>query len=83
MTRSARRTRRSRRSSVFILIVSIFLLIMAAAYLAVGVYYKDRFFPGSYINGEDCSGMTVDEVEKRIVIVGADTMAQKKCIQLG
>ena len=37
---------------------------MAAAYLAVGVYYKDRFFPGSYINGEDCSGMTVDEVEK-------------------
>ena len=39
---------------------------MAAAYLAVGVYYKDRFFPGSYINGEDCSGMTVDEVEKRI-----------------
>ena len=66
MTRSARRTRRSRRSSVFILIVSIFLLIMAAAYLAVGVYYKDRFFPGSYINGEDCSGMTVDEVEKRI-----------------
>ena len=39
---------------------------MAAAYLAVGVYYKDRFFPGSYINGEDCYGMTVDEVEKRI-----------------
>lgn len=63
MTRSARHARRSR---IFILIVSIFLLIMAAAYLAVGVYYKDRFFPGSYINGEDCSGMTVDEVEKRI-----------------
>ena len=63
MTRSARHARRSR---IFILIVSIFLLIMAAAYLAVGVYYKDRFFPGAYINGEDCSGMTVDEVEKRI-----------------
>lgn len=42
---------------------------MAAAYLAVGVYYKDRFFPGSYINGEDCSGMTVDEVEKESPIL--------------
>ena len=50
----------------FILIVSMFLMLAAAAYLAVGVHYSDRFFPGSYVNGEDCSGMTVEEVEKKM-----------------
>ena len=38
----------------------------AAVYLAVSLYYSNRFFPGSYINGADCSGMTVEEVEKQI-----------------
>lgn len=39
---------------------------MAAVYLAVGVYYNDKFFPGTYINGQDRSGMTVEEVEEQI-----------------
>jgi len=48
----------------FILIVSMFVLTAAAVYLAVGMYYNTRFFPGSYINGVDCSGMTIEEVEE-------------------
>jgi hypothetical protein len=46
-----------------LLIAGMFFLLAAGAYLAVSLYYSERFFPGSYINGIDCSGMTVEEVE--------------------
>lgn len=39
-------------------------MMVAAVYLAIGLYYSTRFFPGSYINGVDCSGMTIEEVEE-------------------
>lgn len=48
----------------FILIVSMFFMMVAAVYLAIGLYYSTRFFPGSYVNGVDCSGLTVEEVEE-------------------
>ena len=34
--------------------------------MVVSAYYEDRFFPGTYINGIDCAGMTVQEVEQII-----------------
>lgn len=48
------------------LIILLILAVLTGAYLAVGSYYKTRFFPGTYINGLDCSGLTVQEVEYRI-----------------
>lgn len=39
-------------------------MMVAAVYLAISLYYSTRFFPGSYVNGVDCSGLTVEEVEE-------------------
>ena len=44
----------------------IVVLIMVAVYLGFGVYYMDRFFPGTTVNGIDVSGKTVKEVENLV-----------------
>lgn len=41
--------------------------ILAAAYAGGVVYYKDRFFRGTRINGFGCSNMTVEEAKQKIV----------------
>ena len=46
-------------------------LIMVAVYLGFGVYYMDRFFPGTTVNGIDVSGKTVKEVENLVCKPGA------------
>ena len=38
-------------------------LAMVVAYAGISVYFKDRFYPNTTINGEDVSAMTVDEVK--------------------
>ena len=56
----------TRATKRLIVIMIIFFLLAAGIYLGIAAYYSGRFFPGSYINGEDCSGMTVAEVEEHI-----------------
>lgn len=41
-------------------------LVMIAVYLGVCVYFNNRFFPGSQINGIDASGKKVEQVEELI-----------------
>ena len=43
-------------------VFSVVFLIMIAIYLGVSVYFINRFFPGSEINGIDASGKTVEQV---------------------
>ncbi len=44
----------------------VFGIIMAAAavYLGLSVFFMDRFFPGTRVNGEDCSFQEVSKVEE-------------------
>ena len=46
-------------------------VLLAAGYGAVGYYYQDKFYPGTKINGNDCSGMQVQEI-KSIIKRGAE-----------
>lgn len=41
-------------------------LVLGAVYVAGGVYYQDKFYPGTKINGKDSGGQTVSEVKKTI-----------------
>lgn len=67
MEKNTRRKRRRRRSRILLFtIMAVILLALAGAYMVVSAYYEDRFFPGTYINGIDCAGMTVQEVEQII-----------------
>lgn len=52
-----------------IIIISIFsavIILIAAIYLGVGMFFKDRFLPGSNINGIDVSSITVEKAEQLI-----------------
>lgn len=40
--------------------------ILAAGYVAGAVYYQNRFYPGTEINGVKCGGQTVAEVKKDV-----------------
>lgn len=50
-------------------LVILILLGLAAAYIAIGYYYQDKFYEGTIINGTDCSNQNVayikDIVKKR------------------
>lgn len=43
-----------------------YIVILAAIYGAGVFYYSSHFYSGSVINGLDCAGKTVDEIEKKI-----------------
>ena len=46
------------------LIIGIPTAIAIIAYIMISVYYMNRFFPGTYINGIDFSNKTAKEAEK-------------------
>ncbi|MDO5422337.1 MAG: L,D-transpeptidase family protein [Eubacteriales bacterium] len=74
MSRSENRKRRKHTGSRILLFVlmAVILLALAGAYLAVSMYYRTHFFPGTYINGIDCSKMTVEEAESLIAYEAED-----------
>lgn len=39
----------------------------ALVYLGLSVFFMDRFFPGTQVNGEDCSLKNVSQVEERLL----------------
>ena len=51
----------SRGTKTLLLVFSVVVLTMIAVYLGICVYFNNRFFPGSVINGMDVSGKTVEE----------------------
>lgn len=44
-------------------IVGVLLVVLAFAYLLVAHYYADRLLMRTTVNGRDCAGMTIEEVE--------------------
>lgn len=67
MSRRQRKRRRHTGSRILLFVLmAVILLILAGIYVGVSMYYRTHFFPGTYINGMDCSGMTVEEAENRI-----------------
>lgn len=44
-------------------VIAAVLLIALGVYMGISSYYKERFLMGTYVNGVDCSGKTLDEVE--------------------
>ncbi len=48
---------------IALIIVSVLLCAVVGAYFFVANYYENRFFMRTSVNGLDCSGMTIDEVE--------------------
>ena len=40
--------------------------VFLAVYIGVAMHYSERFLPGTSMNGEDCSGKTVNELEKEL-----------------
>lgn len=49
-----------------LLAVFVPVMLLGLAYCVVSVYYSERYFPGTWINGVDCSNMTVEEVEDKL-----------------
>lgn len=49
-----------------ILAVVVPVAILVMIYCIVSVYYANRYYPGTWINGVNCSDMTVDEVKERL-----------------
>ncbi len=56
----------SRGTKTVLFVFSVVVLTMIAVYLGICVYFNNRFFPGSVINGMDVSGKTVEEAEELI-----------------
>lgn len=48
---------------VGLVITCVLLGALAAGYIGVSMHYKDRFFVQTMVNGTDCSGKTIEEVE--------------------
>ncbi|MDD6483720.1 MAG: L,D-transpeptidase family protein [Clostridiales bacterium] len=40
--------------------------VLAAIYFGGAIYYKNRFFSGTTINGFDCSGLTVEQAQEKL-----------------
>ncbi len=78
---------------ITIIALVVVLLGLAGAYLWVTQQYEECFLMGTYVNGTDCSGMTVDEVEalmqKQVdkyvldVVTRGDKTEQIKGIDIG
>ena len=46
------------------IIVPVAILVMI--YCIISVHYANRYYPGTWINGVDCSNLTVDEVKEKL-----------------
>lgn len=56
--------KKSRKGLLITLVaVGVLLVGVVAAYFGVASYYKERFMMRTFVNGEDCSGKTLKEVE--------------------
>ena len=58
----------SRGTKTVLFVFSVVVLTMIAVYLGICVYFNNRFFPGSVINGMDVSGKSVEEAEELVAV---------------
>lgn len=65
-------TKRKKRIIACALIVGIPLMIVFVAYMMISIYYMDRFYPGTYINGMNFSNKTADEAERALEAYHSD-----------
>ncbi len=56
----------SKNGKVLIALLAVLAAGLAAAYLVGKNYFSDHFFPGTFLNGIDCSGMTAEEAKEQI-----------------
>ncbi len=59
-------SKKSRKIKIALLIAAGVVTVLAIVYLAIGFYFRGHFWFRTTINGVDCSGMTVEEVEQII-----------------
>ncbi|MCI8893063.1 MAG: L,D-transpeptidase family protein [Lachnospiraceae bacterium] len=59
-------TQKTGKGKIVIGILGVLLVLLAAAYIGIGIYYQSHFPFHTVINGVDCSGMTVEEVKSLI-----------------
>lgn len=58
--------KKSGKIKIVLLIAAGVVAVLAIVYLAIGFYFRSHFWFRTTINGVDCSGMTVEEVEEII-----------------
>lgn len=56
-------TQKKGKGKVVIAIIGVLVVLLAAAYIGIGIYYQSHFPFHTVINGVDCSGRTVEEVK--------------------
>lgn len=59
-------TKQKKRVIACALIIGIPVIIALMTYIMISIYYMDRFFPGTYINGMDFSNKTAAEAESAL-----------------
>lgn len=42
------------------------IMVVTAAYFAIGLYFGDNFYPGTYVNGVYCTGKSVEEINTEL-----------------
>lgn len=60
------RRKKKKKGKILAVVILVLVLGAAAVYVGFSYQYKDKFFNGTTINGVNCSGMTVEEVEERL-----------------
>ncbi len=64
-------TRRSGRGKVIVALVCVLMVVLAAVYVVVANHFTTHFFPNTTVNGEDVSGMSVDDLSANVTSIGA------------
>ena len=64
-TVSRKETKKKKHTGLIVglVITCVLLGALAAGYIGVSMHYKERFFVQTMVNGTDCSGKTIEEVE--------------------
>ena len=61
-----RKKKKKKKGKIIALVLVLLILAAAAVYVGFSYQYKDKFFKGTTINGMDCSGLTVAQVEEEL-----------------
>lgn len=61
-----KKKKKKKKGKILAAVILVLILGAAAVYVGFSYQYKDKFFNGTTINGVDCSGMSVEEVEERL-----------------
>ena len=60
---------KKKRKCQILLLVTVSAVLMIAAYISIGLYFRDTFYPGTYVNGIYCTGKTVEAINTELEIL--------------